>query len=80
MIFSHTRKRRFMVMGGVTLVLASSGCGSSERPLAIRMFNPKSNQTLHCNARAQPGENPKILADAVEACARQLEASGFIRE
>ena len=80
MIFSRTRKRRLMAMVSMTLVLASAGCGSSEPPLAIRMYHPKTNQTLHCTARAQSGENSKILADAVEACARQLEANGFIRE
>lgn len=81
MIFSHTRKHRLMVIGGMTLVLASAGCGSSEPPLAIRMYHRATNQTLHCTAaRAQPGQDSAILANAVEACARQLEANGFVRE
>ena len=76
-ILSCTRKRLLM---GMAIILVNLGCGSSERPLAIRMYHPKTNQTLHCTARAQSGENSKILADAVEACARQLEANGFVRE
>jgi hypothetical protein len=60
--------------------LICAACASSERPLAIRMYHPKTNQTLHCTARDQAGQNSKILADTVEACARQLEANGFVRE
>jgi hypothetical protein len=60
--------------------LICAGCGTSERPLAIRMYHPTSNQTLHCTASAQPGSDSTLLANAVEACARQLEASGFVRE
>ncbi|MSP39509.1 MAG: hypothetical protein EXR70_13560 [Deltaproteobacteria bacterium] len=67
---------RSMLMVG----LICAGCGSSERPLAIRMYHPVSNHTLHCTARSQPGSDPTLLANAVEACARQLEASGFVRE
>jgi hypothetical protein len=80
LFISHSRKHRLMVIGGMMLVLASSGCGSSERPLAIRMYHPATNQTLHCTARSQPGSDSTLLANAVESCARQLEASGFVRE
>jgi hypothetical protein len=81
MIFSHTRKHRLRVIAGMTLVvLASTGCGLSEPPMAIRMYHPGTKQTLHCTARDQAGQNSKLLANAVEACARQLEASGFVRE
>ncbi len=75
------RKHRLTAIAGMTLVVfVSASCGSSERPLAIRMYHPTTNNTLHCTARGQPGQDSKLLADAVEACARQLEASGFVRE
>jgi hypothetical protein len=44
------------------------------------MYNPQTNQTLHCTARSDTDANAPILAGAVEACARQLEANGFVRE
>jgi hypothetical protein len=43
------------------------------------MYDPKTNTTLNCSAREAPGQNVEILYDAVETCARQLEARGFIR-
>jgi hypothetical protein len=44
------------------------------------MYNPTTNQTLHCTARSETGSHVSILANAVEACAKQLEANGFVRE
>ena len=70
----------FSCLSVLTISLMCAGCGSSERPLAIRMYNPKSNQTLHCTARGQQGQDSTWLANAVESCARQLEANGFVRE
>ncbi|HXV48873.1 MAG TPA: hypothetical protein VEB61_08720 [Candidatus Binatia bacterium] len=48
--------------------------------MAIRMYNPNTNQTLHCTGRDQTGNYTKVLANAVEACARELEARGFVRD
>jgi hypothetical protein len=64
-----------------TMIIALGGCVSTKpAPLAIRMYNPDTHQTLHCAARDQSGQFTTVLADAVEACARQLEAKGFVRD
>ena len=65
---------------GVTLFATVMGCTAAPAPLAIRMYNPETNQTLHCTARDQTGKYSTILAATVEACATQLEARGFVRE
>jgi hypothetical protein len=86
MIFNPPRTvcsagRRFrLVIAPIAITISLSGCGAKETPLAIRMYNPKTNQTLHCTARDQTGKHSEVLANAVEACARQLEANGFIRD
>ena len=54
------------------------GCASS-RSLLVRMYNPKTNTTLNCSAREGNVKELEVLYDAVEACARQLEAQGFVR-
>ena len=61
--------------------LALFGCGSTgPRPLSITMFHPEKKVTLECKARDLGMADPNMLADSVEACARQLEKSGFVRE
>jgi hypothetical protein len=62
------------------IFILQAGCSSAPPPLAIRMYNPKTNQTLHCSATDKTGENTEILGKTVEACARQLEANGFVRD
>jgi hypothetical protein len=45
------------------------------------MYNPKTHQALVCSARdRRGGTDASMLADAVESCARKLEAQDFIRE
>jgi hypothetical protein len=70
----------FSCFSVLMLGLICAGCGSAARPLAIRMYHPGTHNTLHCTARGQPGQDSTLLANAVEACARQLEANGFVRE
>jgi hypothetical protein len=49
--------------------------------LSIRLSNPETNQTLFCNAGDPLARSDReVLAGAVEDCARQLEARGFVRE
>jgi hypothetical protein len=56
------------------------GC-SGTAPLVIHMYNPKTHQALICSARDQrTGADASMLAGAVETCAKNLEAQGFIRE
>jgi len=77
------RKAQFSLRygsGALALASAIASCSSGETPLAIRMYNPKTDQTLHCTARSENSEHSPVLANAVEACARQLEAKGFVRD
>ena len=56
-------------------------CSSAPAPLSLRLYNPETNQTLFCNADDPLARSDrKVLAGAVEGCARQLEARGFVRE
>ncbi len=64
-----------------TLGAVLLGCSSAPAPLAIKLYNPKTNQTLFCNASDQFGNaDVSVLSKAVESCAQQLEARGFVRE
>jgi hypothetical protein len=45
------------------------------------MVNPNTNQTLTCAASDQLSRaDVAVLAAAVETCARNLEAKGFVRQ
>ena len=66
--------------GSLALAITLASCSSVEAPLAIRMYNPKTNQTLHCTARSESSEFNAVLAQTVEACAQHLEANGFVRD
>ena len=82
-ILSYRCAARFQIreVGAmIALAIALSSCSSANTPLAIRMYNPKTSQTLHCTARSESPVNSPMLANAVEACARQLEAKGFVRD
>ncbi len=62
------------------LVSLLFGCAVGPRPLSIKMFNAQTNTTLNCEARDLGRADRDMLADTVEACARQLERSGFARQ
>jgi hypothetical protein len=82
-ILSYSRSAQFLPRGvgsAIALAITVASCSSVTPPLAIRMYNPKTNQTLHCTARSETSEHAAVLAKAVEACALQLEASGFVRD
>jgi hypothetical protein len=82
-ILSYRCATVFLIRGVgsvIVLAVALSSCSSAEAPLAIRMYNPKTNQTLHCTARSESSTDSPVLASVVEACARQLEARGFVRD
>jgi hypothetical protein len=70
----------FSCFSVLMIALMCASCTSSAPTLAIRMYHPGTHNTLHCTARGQPGQDSALLANAVEACARQLEANGFVRE
>jgi hypothetical protein len=74
------RHRLRFVIAPIIIAISLPACAAKETPLAIRMYNPNTNQTLHCTGRDQTGNYTKVLANAVEACARELEARGFVRD
>ena len=78
--FHELRSPLWNFSGLLALTIAFASCGAVEAPLAIRMYNPKTNQTLHCTARSQSAEFNSVLAQTVEACAQRLEANGFVRD
>jgi hypothetical protein len=64
----------------VSLTLTLAACSSAPPPMAIKLYNPETKQTLDCSARSTSGEYSPVLANAAEACARQLEIKGFVRQ
>ena len=64
----------------VSLTLTLTACSSAPPPMAIKLYNPETKQTLDCSARSTSGEYSQLLASAAETCARQLEIKGFVRE
>jgi hypothetical protein len=56
------------------------GCTTAP-PLSITLRNPKTNVSRTCAARNTSivRTDVEMLSEAVETCARQLEAHGFVR-
>jgi hypothetical protein len=62
-----------------SVICLLSGCSASGSPLSITLFNPKTGIQRTCSARESSSKEADALSRAVEACAKQLEAHGFIR-
>ena len=78
-VFRFARRRRSFK--SMLLLFVLCGCGSAAAPLSIELYNPETNQALTCAARGELAQaNSAALAAAVESCAKQLEARGFVRE
>ena len=76
----YRSKSAFLSLAYVSIAVIF-GCSSGSPPLFIKMHNPETDQTLTCNASDRMGRaDPTVLASAVESCAKQLEARGFVRE
>ena len=56
----------------------ASGCAATPN-LSVQLVHPKTNVVQNCTARESTARDIPLLSAAVEACARQLEARGFIR-
>jgi hypothetical protein len=57
-----------------------SGCSVADPPpLSISLYNPKTGVERTCAAKGSSSKDISALSSAVEACAKQLEAHGFIR-
>ena len=57
-----------------------TACAETAPPLSITLRDPKTNAVQKCSARESTAKDTAALSSAVEACARQLEARGFVRE
>ena len=57
-----------------------TACAQTAPPLSITLRDPKTNAVQKCSAREGAAKDSAALSSAVEACARQLEARGFVRE
>jgi len=79
--FAKVSRTALLWMLCAAAAFVSFHCSSGEMPLSVHMYNPKTHQALTCSARDQRGgSDASLLANAVENCARSLEARGFIRE
>jgi len=47
--------------------------------LSVQLYHPQSGLVRNCTARESAARDIPSLAEAVETCARQLEARGFVR-
>lgn len=54
------------------------GCEAAH-PLSITLYNPETKVSQICAARSAIKTDVEVLSQVVEACARQLEAHGFVR-
>ena len=61
------------------LAFLISGCVASDPPLNISLYNPKTGIRRTCSAKESSSKEALALSSAVEACAKQLEARGFVR-
>jgi hypothetical protein len=56
----------------------SPGCTATPS-LSVQLVHPKTKAMRTCSARESASKDIPTLNDAVETCARQLEARGFVR-
>jgi hypothetical protein len=61
------------------LAVLISGCTASDSPLSISLYNPKTGVQRTCSAKESSSKDVSALSNAVETCAKQLEARGFVR-
>lgn len=61
------------------LAFLTSGCVASDPPLSISLYNSKTGIQRTCSAKESSPKDAAALSSAVEACAKQLEARGFVR-
>ncbi len=62
----------------VLVLIQVAACATAE-PLSITLVDPKTNTTMKCTAKESPFRPNASLSGAVETCAKQLEAHGFVR-
>jgi hypothetical protein len=72
------RRRETFWLAVVSAALIS-GCTASDAPLNITLHNPKTGVQRTCSAKESSSKDVSALSAAVETCAKQLEARGFVR-
>jgi hypothetical protein len=70
--------RRILCVTAISAALIA-GCVASDSPLSISLYNPKTGIQRKCSAKESSAKDTSALSSAVETCARQLEARGFVR-
>ena len=78
MIHNSFPRRPIFLAAMVSAVLIS-GCTASDAPLSISLYNPKTGAQRTCAAKESSSRDVSALSGAVETCAKQLEARGFVR-
>ena len=76
-IYFRMRVSRKTLIWFVAMVVAC-GCAQAN-PLSIKLMDPTTKSITTCSAREGASKDIPALSGAVEACARQLEARGFVR-
>lgn len=62
----------------VMFLFSELGCATTPN-LSVQLVHPKTKAVRTCAARESATKDVPMLSEAVEACARQLEARGFVR-
>jgi hypothetical protein len=71
-------RRESFWLAVVSAALISS-CTATDAPLNITLHNPKTGVQRTCSAKESSSKDVSALSAAVESCAKQLEARGFVR-
>jgi hypothetical protein len=79
MIYSNSFSSGLDFVAAMAMAVLLAGCAASDPPLNITLHNPTTGVQRVCAAKGSKSTDMSVLANAVEACARQLEAHGFVR-
>src|SRR5215467_11686990 len=66
-------------LAGAAAAVLFLSCTASNSPLSIVLYNPKTGVQRTCSAKESSSKDVSALSNAVETCAKQLEARGFVR-
>jgi hypothetical protein len=79
MIHLNSCPCRQVFYAAVVSAVLIPGCTASDSPLSISLYNPKTGVQRTCSAKESSSKDVSALSNAVETCAKQLEARGFVR-
>ena len=75
--YREAAARRRIGTAALTWLLLA-GCAKTA-PLSITLAEKRTGVVQKCSAREANGKDTAALAEAVEMCAQQLEARGYVR-